>query len=375
MKSLKNISNQALLNQLKQLVEKEQSLTISILPHLVEIERRGLHMEKAYSTLTEYCIHELGYGESSASRRVRVARVIRDVPEVYDLLQKRRITFSAVVQVYRVLTPENKDQLLPRVVGNSRSEIERIVAEYEPPRRIVDQAKPTLVKKLVAVERAPAGAGSKGAAGAPASELGEITRHSDGSNDPTVKISTPEVEVVLEKMFEIRFAADEELMELIRWTKCHLSHRYPKGASFLEIFKFALRYVKQREDLAIEKKPRKSSAKTDSRYIPKAVKQEVWKRDKGRCAFVSSNGKRCNGKYLVQYDHYLVPYARGGPRAVDNLRLLCAKHNRYTAEQVYGKANIKKHYIKEAAVLYRGRLPSSDCAIESINRLICRRAW
>ena len=374
MNSLKSLSDKELIGRLRQLVRKEQSLTLSILPHLIEVERRELYLQKAYSTLSEYCIHELGYGESSAWRRVRVARVIKDFPEVYDLMKGKKLSFGAVLQIANVLNRDNEQALLPRVVGKSKREIDSIMAEFQVPTVIPDQARPRLVKKMR--PRALAGAGSNSAGRrAGGLELGEISLHSEGANDPTAEKSTPEVEVVLEKTFEIRFAADEELMELIRWMKCHLSHRHPKGASFLEIFKFALRYVKQREDLAIEKKPRKSSAKTDSRYIPKAVKQEVWKRDKGRCAFVSSNGKRCNGKYLVQYDHYLVPYARGGPRAVDNLRLLCAKHNRYTAEQVYGKANIKKHYIKEAAVLYRGRLPSSDCAIESINRLICRRAW
>jgi len=216
MKSPKSISNQALPNQLKQLVEQQKSLTLSILPHLIEVERRKLYLEKAYSTLTDYCIHELGYGDSSASRCVRVARVIHQIPDVYDLLEQRRLSFSAVVQVYRVLTGQNKDHLLPRLEGKSRSEIERIMAEYEPPRKVVDHAKPTLVKKLIVVERAPAGASPKSAAGAHTLQLGEMPRHSDGANDPAVNQSTPEVKEVLERMFEIRFAADEELMELIQ---------------------------------------------------------------------------------------------------------------------------------------------------------------
>jgi 5-methylcytosine-specific restriction endonuclease McrA len=153
-------------------------------------------------------------------------------------------------------------------------------------------------------------------------------------------------------MFEIRFAADEELMELIRWVKCHLSHTHPKGASFLEIFKYALRYVKQREDLALQEAPRRSTARTATRHISKAIKQQVWKRDQGRCTYVGSNGKRCDSDYLVQFDHYPVPYARGGPSTVDNLRLLCAKHNRLTAKKEYGNACIEKHYIKEVPASY-----------------------
>jgi 5-methylcytosine-specific restriction endonuclease McrA len=160
------------------------------------------------------------------------------------------------------------------------------------------------------------------------------------------------MKVVVEKMFEIRFAADEELMELIRWMKCHLSHRYPTGASFLEIFKHAMKYYKKREDLALQEVPRKSSARTDTRHIPKAIKQKVWKRDGGRCTFVGSNGKRCDSDYLVQFDHHPIPYARGGPSTVDNLRLLCAKHNKHAAELLCGKGLIKKHVVKESAGIY-----------------------
>jgi hypothetical protein len=47
--------------------------------------------------------------------------------------------------------------------------------------------------------------------------LGENSLRCEGKFDPTDKISTPEI--IIEKMFEVRFAADEELMELIRWAK------------------------------------------------------------------------------------------------------------------------------------------------------------
>jgi len=353
MNSLKSLSDKELAGRLRQLVREEQNLTLLILPHIAEVGRRELYLEKAYRTLTEYCIHELGYGESSAWRRVRAARVIRDIPEVYDLMKSKKLSFSAVLQVANVLDASNKSSLLPRIVGKSKTQIDRVLAEYHIPVAIPDMARPKMVKKQVPVPRAPTGplacsAGER----ASIPGLGEISLHSEGKIDPTVNKSTPEMEVVLEKMFEIRFAADEELMELIRWMKSHLSHKYPKGASFLEIFKYAIEYLKQREDLAVQEKPRRSSAKTDKRYIPKTIKQKVWKRDKGRCTFIGSNGKRCNSDYLLQFDHYPLPFGRGGPSTVDNLRLLCAKHNRLSAERVYGKANIKKHYIKEAPGAY-----------------------
>ena len=349
MNSLKGLSDKELTGRLRQLVSKEQSLTLSILPHLAEVERRGLHLEKAYSTLSEYCIYELGYGESSAWRRVRVAKVIREIPEVYDLMKKNRISFSAVLQIANVLSRDNKKELLPRVEMKSKSEIDTIIAEYQSPIVIPDQARPRLVKKKVPVQHATS------------PELGQISLHSEGKNNPTGKISTPEMEVVLDKMFEIRFAADEELMELIQWMKCHLSHRFPTGASFQEIFKYAIKYLKQREDLAVQKTPRKSTARTDTRYISKSVRQRVWRKYDGRCAFVGSNNRRCNSGYNLQYDHYPVPYARGGPGTTKNLRLLCAKHNKHTAEKVYGESAIKKHYIKESCATYPTNLIRPLC--------------
>jgi len=279
--------------------------------------------------------------------------VIRNIPEVYDFMIKNQLSFSAVLQVANVLNPMNKLELLPRIARRSKSEIDKILSEYQIPQFIPDQARPRMVKKAISVQSEPAGVNLKDAGRhASGPELGQISLHCEGKNNPTDKISTPEIEVVLEKMFEIRFAADEELMELIKWLKSHLSHKYPKGASFAEVFKYAIKYLKDREDLALQQKPRKSSAKTDTRYIPKSVKQQVWKKYNGKCAYIGSNNKRCNSGFHLQYDHYPIPYARGGPSTTKNLRLLCAKHNRFTAEKLYGEMVIKKRYIKEASVEY-----------------------
>jgi hypothetical protein len=119
MKSLKSLSDKEITGRLRQLVREEQNLTLLILPHVAEVGRRQLYLEKAYSTLTEYCIQELGYGESSAWRRVRAARVIKDIPEVYDLMKSKKLSFSAVLQVANVLHSSNKHTLLPRIVGES----------------------------------------------------------------------------------------------------------------------------------------------------------------------------------------------------------------------------------------------------------------
>jgi hypothetical protein len=210
-----------------------------------------------------------------------------------------------------------------------------------------------------------AGASPNGACAA-GPELGEISRHCDGKYDPNVEISTPDemaAKVVFEKMYEIRFAGDEELMELMAWMKSHLSNRLPKGVNFLEMFKYAMRYVREREDLALRAERRKKKAKPKgavprkssknnfnaqtSRHIPARVKEAVWVKDKGRCAFVGPGDRRCNSTHNLQFDHFPIPFARGGPSTANNLRLLCAKHNRHTAGEVFGKQHMERFRSRE----------------------------
>ena len=58
----------------------------------------------------------------------------------------------------------------------------------------------------------------------------------------------------------------------------------------------------------------------NTRMIPSFVKQEVWKRDRGRCRLCGSNKN-------LHFDH-IIPWSRGGSSLTsDNIQLLCAKHN------------------------------------------------
>lgn len=57
-----------------------------------------------------------------------------------------------------------------------------------------------------------------------------------------------------------------------------------------------------------------------NRLIPKEVKLEVWRRDKGRCVI-------CGSKDNLHFDH-IIPYSKGGSSLVaENIQLLCARHN------------------------------------------------
>ena len=78
-----------------------------------------------------------------------------------------------------------------------------------------------------------------------------------------------------------------------------------------------------------------TSEKPASRYLPVAVRKEVFERDEGCCTFVGANGKRCRSTYQLQF-HHKVPFARGGPATSGNLTLHCARHNKHRAYADYG---------------------------------------
>ncbi len=59
--------------------------------------------------------------------------------------------------------------------------------------------------------------------------------------------------------------------------------------------------------------------KEPSRVIPSPVKREVWTRDSGKCVLCGSSDE-------LHFDHE-VPFSRGGASNVENVRLLCARHN------------------------------------------------
>jgi hypothetical protein len=359
MNSLKNLSDKELIGRLRQLIRKERALTLEILPHLAEVDRRDLYTRWGYSSLTDYCISHLGYCESKAWRRVCAARVISRFPVVYDLLETEQLTFSAVIAVATTLTPQNKTELLKRIVGKSQSEVKRVVAEYKPPQKIPDQARPTVVIKNTPAQALPvAGASPHGAGDLAEPKVGEIPPRCEGKK-LTSDERPPTQAISYEKMYDFRFAGDEELLALMKWMRSHLSGRYPTGASYQEMFKFALRYVREREDparRAERRKKRQATQKTSkisaakpkrTRHISIKEQDKVWVRDKGQCVFVGPGGKRCNATHNLQIDHYPDPFARGGLNIARNLRLLCGKHNRFTAQEVYGKAHMAGYIRRE----------------------------
>ena len=105
--ALRSLSNSDLLKSTKQVVARERRITIEVLQHLCEVDRRTLYLELGHSSMFTYCTDELGYSVSAANRRISTARCLARFPEVLPLLITGEVNLSTVTQVARIMTPQN----------------------------------------------------------------------------------------------------------------------------------------------------------------------------------------------------------------------------------------------------------------------------
>ncbi|MGZ3843036.1 MAG: HNH endonuclease [Bdellovibrio sp.] len=108
MNPLSKISNSDLEFQLKNLVAKERKLLHVILEHIREVDVRKIYLERAYSTLYEYLVKELGYSGSAAMRRLEAARLLKEVPTLAEKIQEGSVNLSQIGELSRALKEKEK---------------------------------------------------------------------------------------------------------------------------------------------------------------------------------------------------------------------------------------------------------------------------
>ena len=140
--SLAQLSDSSLHSELKRLVGSSNTLTAQLLAHLGEVEARGIHRERACSSLYTYCVYELLMSEDEAQRRCRAARLARQFPVLLDMLAEASLHLTGILLIGPHLTEENQSELLARARFRSKREIEQLVAEIAPCRDVPSVIEP-----------------------------------------------------------------------------------------------------------------------------------------------------------------------------------------------------------------------------------------
>jgi hypothetical protein len=152
-----------------------------------------------------------------------------------------------------------------------------------------------------------------------------------------------------------------------------LRHQVPDG-DLGEIFDRALTLLVEearRKKYAKVSRPRseKSSPgdrRTTSRHIPAEIRRVVEARDRGRCAFVSSDGRRCGSRDFLEF-HHKEPWAHARRHAVSDIELRCRTHNQWAAVQDFGADYMARFQRTDQCELSPGTVERGVTELERVD--------
>jgi 5-methylcytosine-specific restriction endonuclease McrA len=337
---LTDLPNDALVGRLLEIRRNERRLLVELLRYLIELDRRKAALSMGYSSLFSFCTDVLGLTKAAAFRRTSAARLMARFPIVADYLSDGRLNLTTLVELRDVLDEEHLLEILDRAAGRTEDQVKELVATLRP-----QPPPPDLLRKLPTPRNDCSGSGAELAANAQPAASSPVS--ASPPPPPALRPEPPRPQARLQPIAPERhvlrmtvgaaFVAD---LEAVRQA---LSHKLPAG-SLEEILHECVRTTLHNIERRRRGAGKKTSAKappSGSRYVPVAIRDEVWERDDGQCTFVGSAGRRCSSRHQLQL-HHLDPHAKGGPVTAANITLRCRAHNLYAAEKDFGREHIAR---------------------------------
>jgi 5-methylcytosine-specific restriction endonuclease McrA len=309
--NLTHLPDHDLVVRTEDLVKKERLLLSGVLHHLREIERRRLFADPKYacSSLFNFAVSHLGYSEDQAYRRIAAMRLLKDLPEIQSHITNGALSLTHIGLAHSFFKVEEAHS------GHKLTREEKL--------KVFNQIKAQPVR---AAEKIVASIATSPKA-----------------------IKKDHVRVITDQTIELKFCASSELQQKLSQLKGVLAHKAPNislGELFEKLCDLGLEHWDPANKTARHKKqvvltretapqPKTESRKATpaaprgrTRYLPAAIKREVYAKAQGEC-------ENCKSRYALQIDH-LVPFALGGESTLTNLRLLCRSCNQRAAVKVYG---------------------------------------
>jgi hypothetical protein len=381
-------------SRLLDLLRREHEAMADFLVALADFDRKRLWAELGHTSLFYFLHRELRLSTGAAFYRKAAAELIQRFPEVVEPLRDGRLCLTSVAELAKVLTPENRAEVLPRFFHASKQEAKAVACEISPrqgaPHRMVVTAVAPLLEARQAAGNSAAlttGASSDLALGQNQFRPDETPSAQASADAPLPAIAPPApprttIEPLTADLRRLHVTVSKRFMEKLDAARDALSHSHP-GADAEAILEAGLDLLIERaaRRKGIVAKPRTrlapspSLTSTDarergdtrntpagawergdspddagpaSRHIPAAVKREVWLRDGGRCQFKLENGEPCGSTHRLQFDH-VRPVALGGESTVSNIRVACSPHNLLAARRVFGDALMDRYALARTA--------------------------
>lgn len=357
------LSDDALLAKLKLLAQSSRSDTVELVACLAELLARKLNCAEGPGSLFGYCTEVLRLSEAAACNRIKAAKAARKFPVILDLLTDGSVNLTTVRLLAPHLTAENHRAVLAEATGKRKRQVAKIVArlapqpDVPPSIRKLPVSRPSMNPSEAVVANNPARQEKEGSVGAPSlSETSAQSSETEGSTSVTSSSPTthrPVVAPLSPRRHRVEFTIGEEAEEELRRLQDLLRGEIPDGdlgAIFVRGITLQLQEAETKRFAATSKPRPGRGTKPGSRHVPADVQRKVWRRDRGQCAFVAKNGRRCMERSYIEYHHANEPYAFGGEATVENIALRCRAHNVYESELIFGPYH--PSHVRETPAAY-----------------------
>ena len=108
------LSDPDLLARTRELIHQSHCSEADLLVHLGEIDERKLFLERAFPSMFEYCVGELGFSEDAAYSRITVARAARRFPAMIEAVRSGQVHLTGLKLLAPHLNGENHRDVLAR---------------------------------------------------------------------------------------------------------------------------------------------------------------------------------------------------------------------------------------------------------------------
>lgn len=357
---LQRLSNEDLDRSAEKLVLCEKRDVALLIAHLAEISRRKVELERGYRNLFDYCVRRLNLSEGSVALRLQVANVSRRFPQILVALAENRVSLTVAGMLAPHLSEENVESLLSDCAGMTKRAAEEYLVAIRPKPVFTPSIRmqPNPAGNIEAFRSQPPPATAAPSEPAPtAPEVENSRQEPKRSTPPLLAPARPD-------QFNFRFAADRQFKEKFERLAEVLGVENPL-VHMAEVLERALdtaldqKDPKRKRERRLERERKRNAPDgtsrpdeilkeepEESRYVSSAVQERVHERAGYQCEYRSPDGRRCSSRTGLEIEHER-PFAIFRNHDERFLRVLCKRHNRLRAEQVYG-ARLIQAKIDEA---------------------------
>ncbi len=287
---------------------KEKNLLQEILWTIKEIDSRRMYLDFGYASLFLYLTQGVGYSEGSAQRRIDGARLLREIPEVSQLIQSGELQLSQVSMLQKAsrlafkklnikITSEQKKDLIQKLVQKKHSQLESqyVIASFFELPTLQDIRK---------------------------------TKQSDESVRLELTISK-ELFAKIEKAQQL-LSHSVPTADLIKYLE-YVTDKVIEAKTNIKPLATALNENKIKNRNLSKKADHRQMAALNAKNNRRSISTDTRKlifNSNSYCQYKDPlTGKLCQSKWFLQIDHRQPKWANGA-NAFENLQILCSNHNR-----------------------------------------------